>query len=73
MKYIISKDQYRRVLLKFLNSFIKGFTCKQAGGDDECDNNLYGFKLLNDRGVEKYKYNYYFPLIMVFFVLCYIY
>ena len=25
MKYIISKDQYRRVLLKFLNSFIKGF------------------------------------------------
>lgn len=25
MKYIISKDQYRRVLLKFLDSFIKGF------------------------------------------------
>ena len=25
MKIIISKDQYRRVLLKFLNSFIKGF------------------------------------------------
>ena len=24
MKYIISKSQYRRVLLKFLNSFIKG-------------------------------------------------
>ena len=24
MKYIISKDQYRRVLLKFLNSFVKG-------------------------------------------------
>ena len=25
MKYVISKDQYRRVLLKFLDSFIKGF------------------------------------------------
>lgn len=25
MKYIISKDQYRRVLLKFLDSFIRGF------------------------------------------------
>jgi len=25
MKIIISKDQYRRVLLKFLDSFIKGF------------------------------------------------
>lgn len=25
MKYVISKDQYRRVLLKYLNSFIKGF------------------------------------------------
>jgi hypothetical protein len=25
MKYIISKDQYRRVLLKYLDSFIKGF------------------------------------------------
>ena len=25
MKYIISKDQYRRVLLKYLNSFVKGF------------------------------------------------
>jgi len=25
MKIIISKDQYRRVLLKFLSSFIKGF------------------------------------------------
>lgn len=24
MNYIISKDQYRRVLLKFLNSFVKG-------------------------------------------------
>ena len=24
MKYIISKSQYRRVLLKFLNSFVKG-------------------------------------------------
>ncbi len=39
----------------------QGFTCKQAGGDDECDNNLYGFKLLDDSGVEKYKYDYYFP------------
>ena len=25
MKYIISKDQYRRVLLKYLNSFINDF------------------------------------------------
>lgn len=25
MKYVISKSQYKRVLLKFLNSFIEGF------------------------------------------------
>jgi len=39
----------------------QGFTCKNLGGDDNCDDNLYGFKLLDDSGVEKYKYNYYFP------------
>jgi|688.fasta_scaffold512843_2 hypothetical protein len=37
-----------------------GFSCKSLGYDD-CDENLYGFKLLNAYGVEKYKYNYYFP------------
>jgi hypothetical protein len=39
----------------------QGFTCRNAGGDEQCDNNLYGFKLLDDSGVEKYKYDYYFP------------
>ena len=46
MKIIISKDQYRRVLLKFLDSFIKGFVVdpydeesnyrnvKTSGGED---------------------------------------
>ena len=29
MKYIISKDQYRRVLLKFLNSFINDFIVEE--------------------------------------------
>ena len=33
MKIIISKDQYRRVLLKFLDSFIKGFVVNPY--DDE--------------------------------------
>jgi hypothetical protein len=39
----------------------KGFKCINLGGDENCDENLYGFKLFNDYGVEKQKYNYYFP------------
>jgi hypothetical protein len=39
----------------------QGFKCINLGGDENCDENLYGFKLLNDYGLEKDKYNYYFP------------
>ena len=39
----------------------QGFKCINLGGDVNCDENIYGVKLLNDYGVEKDKYNYYFP------------
>jgi hypothetical protein len=39
----------------------QGYKCINLGGDENCDENLYGFKLLNDYGVEKDKYHYYFP------------
>jgi hypothetical protein len=39
----------------------QGFKCINLGGDENCDENLYGFKLFNDYGVEKHKYWYYFP------------
>lgn len=37
----------------------KGFTCK-VFGDNNCDENLYGFKLFKT-DVESQKYHYYFP------------
>jgi len=59
-------NAFNKIIVPWMNGMkqkwtSQGFTCKSVGGDNQCNNDYYGFVMLEDYGVSENKYRYYFP------------